>query len=152
MARDTKLRDRAQVEPRSIVVVLVAALIAVTLFSPIQSAVSGGTGDVQVDNETVTASVGEPVQLEGYQIDDGSEIVLNGSDSVQTSGTDYELGAENGSIVALGGGTISDGEELDVSYTYSATDSTTETVATLVPLLVALMVLVVIAKRVTEAV
>lgn len=81
-----------------------------------------------------------------------SEIVLNSTDDVQTSGTDYDLGTDNGSIVALSGGDISDGEQLDASYTYEASDSTTETVAGLVPLLVALLVLVALATRVTEAV
>lgn len=132
---------------------MIALTIAITLFGPINAAVVDNTGEQTVTNESVTADLDNYVGLDSYSIKDGSETVLydNGTDWVEaTSGTDYEMAYDNGSIKALSTGSISDGQELKVSYDYEATSGTTTTVTNLVPLFVALLVLGVMGARATE--
>lgn len=136
---------------RVIAAVLIAAAIAGTLFVPFNAAVTENTGAQTVTNESVTASVGESVELDGYNIQSNSETVywFNSSDGDYeevTSGTDYEMNYSEGAIYTLSGGSISDGDDLKVTYTYDATDGTTSTVVQLTPLLLALLILVVLAK------
>lgn len=127
---------------------LVALTIAATLFTPVSDAVTNNSGTVTVQNETVTADTGNYTALDGYDIDSGSETVYNASGNQMTSGVDYEMGYQNGSIKALSGGDISDGSEIKVSYDYQATDSTTTTVVTLIPLFMALLILGILAAKV----
>lgn len=145
------------VSTRSMMVVLIGAAIAATLFVPISDAVTNNTGTVSVTNETVTADVGNPVQLEGYNLDNSTVVVYEYNDTrgaydQATAGADYDIGVQNGSITVLGtSDDIQGGEDVKVTYDYQATDSTTETVAGLIPLLTALLILVVIANKVMEA-
>lgn len=138
---------------RSIVAVMIVAMIAATLFIPIQDAVSGNTGTVSVTNETVTADVGNPVELDGYKLVNSSITVYEYNDSKgayqeATAGIDYVTGDENGSITVEGtSDEIQDGEDVKVTYDYEATDSTTSTVAGLIPTFTALLILVVLADR-----
>lgn len=132
---------------------LIALTVAATLFGPVSTAVTQNSGTVSVTNETVTADVGNFTELDGYDIDENSETVYwynSSSSSYETvsSGTDYEMGYENGSIKATSGGTIGDGDKLKVSYDYQATDPTSTTVITLIPLFMALLILVVLASKV----
>jgi hypothetical protein len=139
-----------------IVSVIIALTIAATLFTPISDTVTGNTGVQTVENGTVTASNSSYVELNGYNIQKDSETVEwynSTSSSYETvdEGTDYDMAYENGSIIALDGGTISDGDELRVSYDYKATDDSTTTVVTLVPMFVALLMLGVLASKVQGA-
>jgi hypothetical protein len=117
-----------------IVSVLLAVVIAGALFGPFVSAVSSNTGVQTVTNETITASTGEYVDLEGYTLNESSVRVFNTTDEL-VAGEDYEVGAQNGSILALSGGSISDGESIDVSYRYAITEGPASTIADLIPLL-----------------
>lgn len=144
------------VKPRTIAGLVIALTIAATLFTPIADTVNQNTGEQSVTNETVTAQHGEYVDLDGYSILTDSETVYytnntDGSTEVATRGTDYEMNYSSGSIKALSSGSIDDGEQIDVSYDYEATDSTTTTVAALVPLFVALLMLGVMAARIQDA-
>lgn len=135
---------------------VIALTIAGTLFVPINDVVSSNTGQQTVTNETVTASNSSYVDLEGYNIQENSETVHwynSTSDSWETTtaGTDYEMAYENGSIIALDGGTISDGDELRVTYDFQATDGSTTTVVTLIPLFVGLLMLGIMAGKIQEA-
>ncbi len=144
------------VSGKSIAGLLVAVTIAATLFMPINSAITGNTGDITVENETVTADIGNATDLDGYSIEDGSETVewYNESSSsweTVSSGTDYEMNYDEGSITALSGGTINDGDDLRVDYTYAATDGTTSTVMGLIPMFLGLLMLVSLAKPVMDS-
>lgn len=141
---------------RTIVVVLIAALLAVVLLGPIATVVSENTGETDVQNESWVATVGETEDLDGYNVVSGSETVeryntTSGSWETLSSGTDYEISYEPGEVTILSGGAVSDGDDVRASYSYEATDSMTTTVVTLVPLLLALLVLVVLAKPIMEA-
>lgn len=141
---------------KTIAGLLVAVTIAATLFIPINDAISNSSGEVVVDDETVTADVGNAVALDGYSIIDGSETVErynSTSDSYETvsSGTDYEIDNNQGTITALEGGAINDGDELRVSYEYEATDGTTSTVMGLIPMMLGLLILVTLAKPIMDS-
>lgn len=131
---------------RKIVAVILAATIAGVLFIPFNAAVSGNSGTITVDNETVSASVDESVELDGYNIVQDSETIERYNETSDSwdemvRGTDYEMNNEPGSIDVLDGGSIEDGDELRASYEYEATDTMTTTVVGLLPLFLALLIL-----------
>ena len=137
---------------RTIAGFLIAATVAITLFNPISAAVSGNTGDVDVTNESLTATPGEYQDLDGYNIKSGSETVYwynstSGSYEEVSSPGDYEMNYSDGSIEYNTSGKVSSGDDTKVTYTYEATNGTTTTVATLVPLFVALLVLGIMASK-----
>lgn len=138
-----------------IVVVFLAATVIAVLFAPLSGVITAGTGDQTVDNESITASTSEYVQLDGYDVADGSVTVEwynSTSDSYETvaEGTDYEIAYDSGAIRANSSGQIGDGDDLRVSYTYAATDGTTGRVAELVPLFLALLMLVAFARPIIK--
>jgi len=144
------------VSGKSIAGLLVAVTIAATLFMPINSAITSNSGDITVTDEEVTADIGNETQLDGYSIEDGSETVewyneTSSSWETVSSGTDYSMDYEQGTITALSGGTINDGDDLRVDYTYAATDGTTSTVMGLIPMFLGLLMLVSLAKPVMES-
>lgn len=144
------------VKPRHIAGLVIALTIAATLFVPIQDTVASNSGVQDVTNESVTAQHDVYVELNGYNVESGSETVYYTNDTsgnweTATRGTDYEMAYSPGEIKALINGSIDDGEELKVSYSYEATDGSTTTVVTLVPLFVALLMLGVMAGRMQDA-
>jgi len=139
-------------DAKGIAGVLIALTIAASLFAPVASSVNSSTGVQTVTNETVTADVGNYVDVGGYDIDSSTVTVYQPTGSAYetaTQSTDYEFNTSDGSIKALSGGDIGDGETLKVSYDYQATDDTTSTVANLVPLFMALLIVGVLAGKIT---
>jgi hypothetical protein len=141
---------------RTLITLVVGAVIAVAVLNPLITTANDNTGSQDVVNESVTASVGEYVELQGYAVDSGSETVYGFNDSegdyeVASSPGDYRMNYSAGEIWVNSSSTlIEDGEEMKVSYTYQASGSTTETVVTLAPLLVALIVLVAFTDQIQE--
>lgn len=140
-------------QAKTIMAVIIAVTIAATLFAPVANAVTDNSGSVSITNETVTAQYGQYVDLEGYDIDDGSETVWmqegDGSYTQGTETTDYEMANANGSVQALSGSsTIDDGETIKVSYTYQATSSQAETVLVIIPLMMGVLMLGVMAGKI----
>lgn len=135
---------------------VIAATIAAVLFMPFSNAVADNSGDIDIQNESVTADTGEYVDLDGYNIESGETVYWfnETSDSYEevSSGTDYEMSYGDGSIQAVDGGAVSDGDELLVSYTYASTDEMTTTVMTLVPMFLALLILVFLARPIIDSV
>jgi len=127
--------------------VAIVAVIGVVLFNPFVSIVDGNSGVQAVGNESVTADHDSYVELDGYDLVDGSVTVDNGSGTTYSEGTDYELNQSAGSIHALGGGNISDGQTIEVSYEYQSTDGTTSTIIDLLPLFLVLLILVLLAAK-----
>jgi len=136
----------------SMVAAMIALVIVGALFIPLVQTVNDNSGEVSVTNETVTADVGNYVDLEGYDIVDGTVAVYNSTDDVQTEDTDYEIAYDNGSIKALSGGTITDGNQIKVTYDYQATSGTVGTIADLIPLMVLVATLSFVAFKVKEEV
>jgi len=130
---------------KQIAVVVIAATIAMTLFAPISGMVSSSSGSQSVTNETFTASIDERVELDGYDVESGSETVYwynSTTESYETvDDSDYTFHYEGGDITIESGGDISDGDDMRVDYEYQATSGATTTVMVLIPLFVALMVL-----------
>jgi hypothetical protein len=127
--------------------VAIIAVIGVVLFSPFVSVVNSNSGVQTIENETVTADFDNYVELDGYDLVDGTVTVDDGSGATYSEGTDYELNQSAGSIHALSGGTITDGQSIEVSYEYQATDGTTSTIIGLLPLFLALLILVILAAK-----
>jgi len=126
---------------------MIAVAIAATLVSPFTGAIAGNTGEVGVAGN-VSADVGSYQEIEGYDVVT-SNFTATDDGTTLTEGTDYELNESAGTIKFLSGGsTVTDGESVDLSYSYQATDGTTDTIAGLLPLFVALLVLVTLAAGV----
>jgi hypothetical protein len=145
------------VKAKSVAGLIIAATIAMTLFSPVLATVNTATGSQAVTNETFSAQTGTYVDLDGYDIDKGSETVYafnDTSNSYETvsEGTAYEMNYSAGSIKALSGShQLDDGEDAKITYGYQATDGTTATIAALVPTFMALLVVGVFASKITGA-
>jgi hypothetical protein len=144
------------VSGKNIAALLVAGTIAMTLFSPVLATVNTTTGTQSVTNETFTAQTGEYVDLDGYDIEQGSETVYaydQANDTyVQVTDSEYNLNASAGTIQDVSGGEIDDGEDTKITYDYQATDGTTSTIAALVPTFMALLVVGTFAGKITGAI
>lgn len=129
--------------------VVVVATIAGTLLGPLGASVADSTGQVDVQAENVTAN-NEFQDLRGYDIESGS-VTAEDSDGNAVDSGDFTVRNQAGEI-RIDNSTstvVSDGERVEVSYTYQATDGSTTTVAGLIPLMAALLILVTFAARMT---
>lgn len=126
---------------------MLGVVIAVVLLGPFVSTVNSNVGTQAVTNESVTASTGEFVELDGYDLVGSSVVVYGYNDSTgsfeqATEGTDYEINTGPGDVQALSGSSlIDDGEEVKVTYDFEATSGTTTTILNLLPLLVGVLIL-----------
>lgn len=134
-----------------IAALLIAATIAVTLLNPVVGAVQDNTGTQDVDNESITAST-EYQDLEGYNVDSGETVEWynssSGSYEVISEGSDYEIDRDSGQVKINSSGVASEGDDLRVTYSYTASSSTVTTVVGLAPLFMGLLVLGILAARV----
>lgn len=134
----------------------VFAAVGVILLGPVAGVVADNTGVQEVTNETVNADYDQSVDLRGYDIDENSETVwrlnnTSGDYEEATSGTDYEMNYDAGTIEFNDSSTlIDDGEEVKVSYDYRAADQLTTLIVGFIPLAVGLLIFVGVAKRTTE--
>lgn len=132
---------------RTVILFAIAATIAMIFLSPVVTAVNDSTGTQSVTNETITADVGNAVDLAGFNIVDGSVTVYefndtSGSFEVATEGTDYNISLEPGELTALASSdNIEDGEDVKVTYDYEAAGSITTTVVGFVPVMIGAVVL-----------
>jgi hypothetical protein len=128
--------------------VALAVTIGIIVLQPVVGAINDSTG-VQTEVENVTADVGNYTDLAGYDLKSGT-ITVNSSGGTTTyaQGSDYEVALDNGSLLVLSSGTISDGETLNVSYDYQATDSTTTTVLGFIPVMFGTLLIVAAARGV----
>lgn len=135
--------------------VMIAIAIGAMLFMPINTAVTENTGSVDVENESVTAELDTYVDLDGYEIESGSETVRwynETSDSYEPldSSTDYDLRTGAGAINVTSDSPVSNGDEVLVSYTYASTDGTESVILEMIPVLVAVLILGVAAFKAVE--
>lgn len=142
---------------RQVVVLAIVAVIALQLFSPINAAVTDNTGEIEVDNEDWSATLGEAHDLDNPNIVEDSETVewyneTSGEWETLTQGDDYEIDYEPGEVTILetNNAGVADGDDVRASYTYEASSDTVATVVGLVPLFVVLLILVVLAEPLME--
>jgi hypothetical protein len=133
-------------KPRTIAALFIAVTLAGVLFSPFSAVVADNTGSTTVADESITASTTEYVELSGYDIESGSVTVTDSQGTTVDSGN-YTVDYEAGAITFSGSGAVSDGESVDVDYTYAATGGTTTTVVQLTPLFLALLILGVLGSK-----
>lgn len=138
---------------------LLAVTIGAIFFVPVVDIIDGSTGEVEVDNSTVTNNVGfnETYDLRGQNISAGSETIEvydNGSGSwtTLTSGTDYTLDEDAGEIEFSDTTDLDAGDEVRASYLYQATDGIVTSISGLLPVFLALMLLVPLANKVRSEV
>lgn len=142
---------------RNMTGLLLAITIGAIFFIPVVDVIDGSTGEVQIENETVTenASFDEVYELDRYDIVSDSETVerYNSSDDswvTLTEGTDYTIDYSNSTVEFVDGGAVSAGDEVRASYTYEATSGVVTTIADLLPLFLALLLLVPMASKIQK--
>lgn len=139
--------------PNKVVTVALALAIAAVVFVPLTTIITQAAGAQTVDNEELTAETDEWQELDGWNVDESTVTVEwfnETSDSWETlsEGTDYEFRYESGEIQLLSSGTVSDGDDVRVSYEYQTTSAIEATVISLVTTLLAVLMLVVAAEPV----
>jgi len=136
---------------------LLAVTIGAIFFVPVVDVLDSSTGQVEVQNDTVTTDVNTSAvyELQGLSVIDGSETVEvndNGSWTTLTAGTDYAIDAQAGEIQFSDTTDVSAGDEVRASYTYQATEGIVTSIADLLPLFLALLLLVPLANKVQSEV
>ena len=136
---------------------LLAVTIGAVFFVPVVDVIDNTTGEVEINNETVTdnASYTETYELRGDDVVTDSDTLeyYDGTSYVElTAGTDYELDEANGTVDILSGGVVSEGDEVRASYSYQATEGIVTSVAGLLPIFLALLLLVPMANKVQQEV
>lgn len=139
-----------------VIMFALAAIIGMVFLTPVVDAVDNNSGDVDVTNESVVAQHDSYVSLDGYAIDSSSETVWAYNDSTSSyeqavSGTDYEMNYSAGEIQALSSSTlIQDGEDLKVSYTYTASDQSTAMILSFIPVMFGTLIFAKLAQGVQK--
>lgn len=142
---------------KKVIGLLFAVVMAVVLFVPISDAVTQNTGATTVTNESVDGVTDTYQDLDGYDIETDSETVYwynatSGSWETLTSGTDYEMNYSAGEINLLSSGDVSDGDDVQVSYTYEQTSGITTTIVGFVPLFMAVLIIGIMGQRISNKV
>lgn len=132
----------------------VFAAVGVILLNPVAGIVDGTTGTQSVTNETVTADYNSSSDLEGYDINTGTVTVYGFNDSSSS----YEVAESSGNYTVLEGPgeiefnssstLIDEGEEVKVSYEYTAAGSIATLVIGFIPVAIGLLVFVGLANGV----
>jgi len=136
---------------------LLAVTIGAIFFVPVVDVLDSSTGQVEVENDTVTTDMNTSVayDLQGLSVVQDSETVEvndDGSWTTLTAGTDYTINNEAGDIQFSDTTAVSTGDEVRASYTYQATEGIVTSIADLLPLFLALLLLVPLANKVQSEV
>jgi hypothetical protein len=134
---------------------LIAVTIGAVFFVPVVDVIDSTTGEVEIENETVTtdASFSETYELSGDNITAGSETVevySSGSWTTLTAGTDYALNDGAGTLQFSDTTDVSAGDEIRASFTYQATSGIVTSIADLLPVFLGLLLLVPMANKIQE--
>jgi len=135
---------------------VIAITIGAVFFVPVVDVINNTTGEVEIENETVTtnASFSETYELRGDNITADSETIevvnSDGTFTTLTAGTDYALNEEAGTIQFSDTTDVSAGDEIRASYTYQATDGIVTSIAGLLPVFLALLLLVPMANKIQQ--
>jgi len=134
----------------------VVVAVGMVLMTPIVDTVNNNTGQQTVTNETVNATYDERLELQGYEIAEGSETVYGYNESADSyevaPESDYTMHYESGGITLNSSSTLIDeGETVKVTYDYQATSELTSLVLGFIPVMIGVLLLVVVASRVEGA-
>jgi hypothetical protein len=134
---------------------LIAVTIGAVFFVPVVDVIDSTTGEVEVENETVTtdASFSETYELSGDNVTAGSETVevySSGSWTTLTAGTDYALNDGEGTLQFSDTTDVSAGDEIRASFRYQATSGIVTSITDLLPVLLGLLLLVPMANKIQE--
>lgn len=134
---------------------VIAITIGAVFFVPVVDVINNTTGEVEIENETVTtnASFSETYELRGDNITAGSETIEvndGGTWTTLSAGTDYALNEEAGTIQFSDTTDVSAGDEIRASFTYQATDGIVTSIAGLLPVFLALLLLVPMANKIQQ--
>lgn len=129
-----------------VIAVTIAAVIGVTVgIGVIGDVVGDNSGTVTVTNESATAQLNEAVDLEGYEVQEGT-VVIYDSDGNEVPSSNYTIDSGTGAFTLTDTAEAADGEAVTVTYDYQATDGTTSTILDLLTMFVALIILVFVAR------
>jgi len=136
---------------------LLAVTIGAIFFVPVVDVLDSSTGEVEIENETVTNDLNTTgvYELQGNDVLDGSETVEvneSGSWTTLTGGTDYAIDSTTGEIQFSDTAAVSAGDEVRATYSYQATEGIVTSIADLLPLFLALLLLVPLANKVQSEV
>lgn len=148
--------DRGQSNIMGVILgVTIAAVIGVTVgIGVVGDVVSSNTGTQSVVNETVTGSAADDTvyDLDGFDLQSGETVrAENGTEGSyqEVPSSQYSIDAGEGSINLTdvgGSNVVQSGDEVLITYDYTATDSTATTILELLTLFIALIILVAIAS------
>lgn len=136
----------------ALVSLFVGATIAILLFSPVTTTVTGLGETTAVSDEVVEADIGDETELRGYQLTNATVAVeeyneTSGTWETRTQGSDYTLDRTDGSIRALADGRIDDGARLRVDYSYDPADDTTALIWSYAPFVLAVLLVGVLGSK-----
>jgi hypothetical protein len=134
--------------------VMVAATIVATLFSPMLGIVASSSGTQTVDNTTFTADIGDPVELPGYDVTEGTLTVewynsTSGSYE-QVDDSYWNFSYPRAELTVENGTKISQGDDMRASYDYQATDGTTTNIVEMVPMFMALTLMGMLGNEISK--
>lgn len=134
---------------------VIAITIGAVFFVPVVDVINNTTGEVEIENETVTtnASFSETYELRGDNITAGSETIEvndGGTWTTLSAGTDYALNEEAGTIQFSDTTDVSAGDEIRASFRYQATSGIVTSIADLLPVFLGLLLLVPMANKIQQ--
>lgn len=130
------------------------AAVGVILLGIVAPVVADHTGEQSVTNETVNADYNNSVDLQGYDITKGTVTVYGFNDTsdkyeVASDPGDYDIKYAPGEITFNSSSSlIQDGEEVKVTYDYTAAGPTASLVIGFIPVALALIIFTGVARAV----
>lgn len=144
------MNNRAQ-SGTKILALALAVTVSLVVLAPVVTSIDNSTGTQSVDNESFTADFGNFSDVSGYNIDSSTVEVYD--DSGQVSSDNFTVESGSGEIQLFSNATndgVTDGETVDATYEYQATEGVTTTVIGFVPVMLGVLVMVALSRKITE--
>lgn len=134
---------------KEVVGIVIGFVILGAMLGPLITSVDDNSGTQNVVNESVTADINNPVELQGYDLT-GTQTVYDSTGTLVPS-SNYTIDATAGTINVTSTTYVSDGEEISVTYDYIAASSSASTILDLLPAILAVLALAVVGWYVERA-
>lgn len=110
---------------RAIAAIMALAVLASGGVYAMDAALETAGSHETVENESWTVDIGNATELADSNIEgayyDDTVTVRNNTDDIMTEGVDYEWLRHNGTVKALSGGNLTDGNTANITYGYDET-------------------------------
>jgi len=144
------MNNRAQ-SGTKILALALAVTVSLVVLAPVVTSIDNSTGTQSVDNESFTADFGNFSDVSGYNIDSSTVEVYD--DSGQVSSDNFTVEEGSGEIQLFSNASndgVTDGETVEATYEYQATEGVTTTVIGFVPVMLVVLVIVALSRKITE--